>query len=96
MTFMDVSLTAIDGFGKELDSMHVFWVDGSKLKDILGERMRPADPWPAWYCHLSRDEARDIFESIQSRISNKSAEVNARMSELLGTGKSYIVRIEES
>lgn len=77
MTFMDVSLAAIDGFGKELDSMHVFWVNGSKLKDILGERMRPADPWPAWY-HLSRDEARDIFESNQSRISNKSARTNAR------------------
>lgn len=96
MTFMDVSLIAIDGFGKELDSMHAFWVDGWKLKDILGERMRPADPWPAWSCHLSREEARDIFESNPSRVSNKSAEFNDRMSKLLVTGVSYIVRIEES
>lgn len=96
MTFMDVSLIAIDGFGKELDSMHVFWIDGWKLKERLGERMRPADPWPAWYCHMDREEAREIFGSNPSRISNKSAEYNERMAKLLETGRSYIARIEES
>ena len=96
MTFMDVSLTAIDGFGKEVDSMPVFWVDGSKLKDLLVDRIRPADPWPAWYCHLSCEEARDIFESNPSQVSNRSEEFNSRMAKLLETGQSYIVRIEES
>lgn len=95
MTFMDVTLQAIDGFGKVLDSIHVFWVDGWSLKELLGERMRPVDPMPAWYCHLSRDEAQEIFENNPCQGSNKPVEFNERMAKVLQTGKSHIIRIEE-
>ena len=94
MTFVDTSLIAIDGFGKELDSMHLFWIDGSQVLQDFRGRMKAVDPLVS-RCHLTKDEAADYFAGKPSVVADRSADFNDRLKNLLEVGRSYIIEVSE-
>lgn len=94
MTFEDTSLTALDGFGKELDSMHIFWLDGAKVRQDFAGRFNEVD-YGVLKCRISPEEARDYFAHNLSQVSNKSPELNAKLEALLNLGREYEVEWSE-
>ena len=82
--FMDVTLEPVDGFGRPVgDSLHAFWFDGSKLQDVLEDRLIPADPWQAWTCLMDIEEVRDLAANSPCVWAQRSDLFNEKMAALI-------------
>lgn len=93
---MDVHLIGLNGFGQKTGEVFAFWWDGRALKDVLGNRLQPTDPWPTWMATLPSDELKSFAEQHPNVWQAKRAEFNAEMASLLESSVSVQIRIMES
>ena len=63
-----VLLTGIDGFGGELWRTDAFWWDAPRVEKLLGTRLKPDEPQPAWSTRVSLAEFQQLMTMFPVRF----------------------------
>lgn len=95
MTIMDVHLFGQDEAGTETGSVFAFWWNGSKLRESLGDKLEPTDPWPAWTATLPVEDLSAFAEAHPNVHQAKKEELNQEMTALLAKSSHIRVLVQE-
>lgn len=96
MTFMDVHLTGLDGFGQTTGEVFAFWWDGVALKEMLRDSLQPDDPWPSWKGRVPSSSLLEFAAVHLNKAQDRRDELNAAVKALLEGSIQVEVLIQEA